>query len=714
MEDQSKRELVARLCNYDFQCDGVPEQDSALNYRSFPGLPVHAVGQGTEEGIRRVLRRLGASQEDPSGRTVHWACMREEPVVYIGAKPYTVRDVATPFENVTFTGISSERVEAMEEQFKRDIEEESRRFGGKILVHEEAANGVHPHWLTIFEDATEVGAEQKSRVRTLREVYEGLKNNEGFRVHYCRIPVSAQEAPLPGGFDAFVDVFREAEDHSEFVFNCQSGRGRSTVGVVVGALLYFYLYTRDDSLEHGTFLSPALAPQYSPERSRAPPRVSTPDLRLSADALPSVAIEQADPDSDEARFERGEYPSILDLVRLLDGGNRSKFIADQLIDRAAALINIRTAVSDSRQRTVEAHPSLPRLTPLSQSLRQAKPGMSMPRIEKNRLDSAYRFERCLSRYFNIVVFADYVRASMAFSLEGDVPHESFASWLARRPEIMRIPETFNTELTIKPHPDSEDPCTRVVLQRSGSVLCRGTLLKSDHFPGCHMEHMKPKIEGAPNYRKVEGFPVNGVGQPTVDGIRSVLNILQRGGSGGDPTADHYGCDGPPSVLWLNMREEPVLYINSRPFVLRNMDKPFNNVEYTGISIDRIEQLERRLKDDVLKEASQHNSKILLHDETPAGVETVWEDIRPDTVLTINEVYEKLSHEEGYDVQYFRVPITDEKVPELQDFDEIVARVKDKDSANVQLVFNCQVCAYLSLFCNIADLPRWGEAERPPL
>lgn len=141
---------------------------------------------------------------------------------------------------------------------------------------------------------------------------------------------------------------------------------------------------------------------------------------------------------------------------------------------------------------------------------------------------------------------------------------------------------------------------------------------------------------------------------------------------------------------MNMREEPVLYINSRPFVLRNMDKPFNNVEYTGISIDRIEQLERRLKDDVLKEAAQHNNKILLHDETPAGVETVWEDIQPDTVLTINEVYEKLNCDEGYDVQYFRVPITDEKVPELQDFDEIVARVKAKDSANVQLVFNCQM------------------------
>jgi hypothetical protein len=35
------------------------------------------------------------------------------------------------------------------------------------------------------------------------------------------------------------------------------------------------------------------------------------------------------------------------------------------------------------------------------------------------------------------------------------------------------------------------------------------------------------------------------------------------------------------VLWHNMREEPVLYINGKPFVVREADQPFCNVEYTG-------------------------------------------------------------------------------------------------------------------------------------
>lgn len=35
------------------------------------------------------------------------------------------------------------------------------------------------------------------------------------------------------------------------------------------------------------------------------------------------------------------------------------------------------------------------------------------------------------------------------------------------------------------------------------------------------------------------------------------------------------------VLWFNMREEPVIYINGNPYVVREANKPFANLEYTG-------------------------------------------------------------------------------------------------------------------------------------
>ena len=35
------------------------------------------------------------------------------------------------------------------------------------------------------------------------------------------------------------------------------------------------------------------------------------------------------------------------------------------------------------------------------------------------------------------------------------------------------------------------------------------------------------------------------------------------------------------VIWANMREEPVLYINGKPYVVRESTRPFANLEYTG-------------------------------------------------------------------------------------------------------------------------------------
>lgn len=46
--------------------------------------------------------------------------------------------------------------------------------------------------------------------------------------------------------------------------------------------------------------------------------------------------------------------------------------------------------------------------------------------------------------------------------------------------------------------------------------------------------------------------------------------------------------GQRGVLWHNMREEPVLYINGKPYVVRESDQPFCNVEYTGDTQQRLQ------------------------------------------------------------------------------------------------------------------------------
>ena len=54
-------------------------------------------------------------------------------------------------------------------------------------------------------------------------------------------------------------------------------------------------------------------------------------------------------------------------------------------------------------------------------------------------------------------------------------------------------------------------------------------------------HMLPeeveKVEGAHNYRQVVGFPVFGVGQPSPDGVKAVLEKVKA--SGDDKTGQEY-------------------------------------------------------------------------------------------------------------------------------------------------------------------------------
>ncbi|PIN20116.1 hypothetical protein CDL12_07213 [Handroanthus impetiginosus] len=218
---------------------------------------------------------------------------------------------------------------------------------------------------------------------------------------------------------------------------------------------------------------------------------------------------------------------------------------------------------------------------------------------------------------------------------------------------------------------------QVMKQRDGSVLGKKTILKSDHFPGCHNKRLVPHVDGAPNYRKANSLPVHGVAIPTIDGIRNVLKHI-----GAHMNGDQI------RVLWINLREEPVVYINSRPFVLRDVEQPFSNLEYTGINRVRVEQMEDRLKEDVLVEAARYGNKILVTDELPDGqMVDQWEPVSDDSVKTPLEVYEELTHR--YLVDYERVPITDEKPPKEQDFDILVQKISQAN-VKTEIVFNCQM------------------------
>ncbi|XP_023334003.1 uncharacterized protein LOC111705627 [Eurytemora carolleeae] len=65
-----------------------------------------------------------------------------------------------------------------------------------------------------------------------------------------------------------------------------------------------------------------------------------------------------------------------------------------------------------------------------------------------------------------------------------------------------------------------------------------------------------KRVGAPNWRRLGGFPIYCTGQPNQDVLsKCVEDAVNK-------------FDEQKNVLWVNLRQEPVLYVNGTPYGIR--------------------------------------------------------------------------------------------------------------------------------------------------
>lgn len=82
-----------------------------------------------------------------------------------------------------------------------------------------------------------------------------------------------------------------------------------------------------------------------------------------------------------------------------------------------------------------------------------------------------------------------------------------------------------------------------------------TLLKSDQWrmESMHLDH---EIRGAINFRNIPGTKIYALGQPTLEAMDQVLEEIRAE----HPTASR--------IVWIVLREEPIVYVNSEPYCLR--------------------------------------------------------------------------------------------------------------------------------------------------
>lgn len=174
------------------------------------------------------------------------------------------------------------------------------------------------------------------------------------------------------------------------------------------------------------------------------------------------------------------------------------------------------------------------------------------------------------------------------------------------------------------------------------------------------------------------------------------------------------------AIWFSTREETlgkfdltensgwtlaylIVYCNGRPYVLRDASHPFQTLALSDRATN-LEDIERRLKLDILEEARRYNGMILTHDEVKDGVLVpTWMSVDEASIRTPREVYDDIKRE-GWRVDYWRIPIApdtpievsrrispaEEHADDVQDnyLDAYVSVLRSVDPQTTSLVFNC--------------------------
>ena len=104
-------------------------------------------------------------------------------------------------------------------------------------------------------------------------------------------------------------------------------------------------------------------------------------------------------------------------------------------------------------------------------------------------------------------------------------------------------------------------------------------IKPDMFDGIHiLEDNFEKIEGAPNFRQLKGFPIFGTGQPTEAAMVEIINKAKEGAGRENVKVLNYFSHFLillffVKVFWFTMRQEPIVYVNGAPYAPRHPEKP---------------------------------------------------------------------------------------------------------------------------------------------
>jgi len=191
----------------------------------------------------------------------------------------------------------------------------------------------------------------------------------------------------------------------------------------------------------------------------------------------------------------------------------------------------------------------------------------------------------------------------------------------------------------------------------------------DHFE--KIQKLKDKIDGAPNFRRVPGYKVYCCGQPTKDGFDKAI----------EKVCEKYPKDGP--IVWINMRQEPIVYVNGNPVCARPPNKIGEYAELGGVTRASVKADEEEFLKVLESRASAAEGKIKVVDVTKKESE-----IEVKELITLSKVMESLK-EKYPGLTHNRIPVCNSAAPLEPDFDTLCNALLGTN-VNTPVIVNCQV------------------------
>ncbi|NXH28049.1 PALD protein, partial [Myiagra hebetior] len=243
---------------------------SVANFRRVPKMPIYGTAQPSSKTLGSVLRYLTDAKRKHS--RIVWINLREEVVLEGNEQIYTLREPGLLEELIPVPAASPQQLEKLEAALKGDLLKCQK-------------------WLEVYLEAEKQMKMFKSCLTT-QEIFSQQKNScQGLT--YRRIPIHDFCAPKEQDFDRLLEAMKSAlaeDSRAAFVFNCSSGRGRTTMAMVIAVLTLWHF--------NGI-------PEMSEEEI-----VSVPD----------------------AKYTKGEFEVVMKVVQLLPDGHRMKKEVDMALD----------------------------------------------------------------------------------------------------------------------------------------------------------------------------------------------------------------------------------------------------------------------------------------------------------------------------------------------------------------------------------------------